>query len=136
MKKVIKSLFALFLAGSLASCAMGPTMKLADGSIVTLGGSLMTEASADARSANLPNGANMNWVRGNVNETSVAKAGLAAYAVGVAASEATKTVVSNNGVKNVAAGEATKQVGLKEATKQLEITKGAETTLGLEALKK
>jgi hypothetical protein len=135
MKKLINSIMAALFAASLASCAMGPTMKMADGSIVTLGGSLMTEASADARSAALANGTNLNWVRGNVNETAVAKTGLMMYGTAVAMTEATKAVVSNNGVKNVAAKEVTKQVGLKEATKQVEIQTASETTLGVEALK-
>lgn len=115
MKKLSKSIMAMFFAISLVSCAVGPTAKLADGSLLTLGGSLMTEASADARSLTMPNGMAMNWVRGNVNETAVAKTAImGATAVGIAA-ETTKTVISNNGVKNVAAKEATKQVGIKSA---------------------
>lgn len=135
MKNLMKLIFALFVAGSLASCAIGPTAKLADGSMVTLGGSLATEASADARSLTMPNGFAMNWVRGNVNETKVLNTAIMAVGTAAVASHAADTAISNNNVKNVAAGEATKQVGLKEATKQLEIKTAAETSLGMEALK-
>lgn len=128
----MRLVMALSLGVLSLSCAMGPTVKLADGSVMTLGGSLMTEASADARSLVAPTGLALNWVRGNVNETAVAKTAImGATAVGVAA-ETTKTIVSNNGVKNVAAGEATKQAKIAaEAKTAEELIKGAGGAEGL-----
>ena len=63
----------------LASCSFGPTAKLADGSMITTGGSLLTSGQSDSRKAAHPNGLALSWDRVNYEETSVAKTGLGVW---------------------------------------------------------
>lgn len=121
-------LLSLFVALSLVSCNIGPTVRMADGSLLTTGGSFLSESVADARSVAGPNGIKLNWVVKGKNETGVAKAGLAAYTTVGGLKEVGKAVASREATKQVVAKEGTKQVGLTEATKQLGITTTAKTT--------
>lgn len=131
LKLILKLVMALAVSTLSVSCAVGPTVKLADGSIATLGGSVGTEATADARSLTMPNGMSLNWVRGNVNETAVLKTAIATVGTVAVANAAVDKVVSDNGVKTVTAKELTKQKGAVEATKQL----GIKTTGQIEQAK-
>jgi hypothetical protein len=123
MRNILKSLMGAGVMLLFASCELGPTAMLADGSRVTLGGDLLAEGSGDARSANMPNGLKMKWVRSSYNETSVAKTAIGTWG-GVELGRSTEHST------NVANIEKTKQTKIttQGATDQAVIGKTASPT--------
>lgn len=127
MKNTINLMMAtLVCVGSIASCSFGPTAKLADGSFITTGGSVFSSGQADARQASLPNGLNLNWVRTNYEETSVAKTalgswGLAKFAAHAAQTQQTNLIQNSQNLKTTTDG-ATAASALSKATPGSAIT--------------
>lgn len=127
--KIKTKLMALIATLSLASCALGPTAKMADGTVVTLGGDALVESTGDARQAVLPNGLNLSWVRKSTNQTGVAKYAASAYMLGKTVDGALKTVQSNNAAKIAKSKDAVKinQANVTGAVDQAVVGKAGPT---------
>lgn len=97
--KLINNFSIAMIAMNLIACSVGPTAKLADGTMVTLGVDALTEGENDSRQATMPNGTKLSWVRGKYNQTSVAKTGISAYVLTKAIAGGVSAIRSNNATK-------------------------------------
>lgn len=103
--KILNYTLTLILSMGLMSCAIGPTAKLADGTLVTLGGDFATKSVSDARTAVLPNGTKLGWARNGHDYTGVLNNALT---IGIPAVQLSKAIQSNNAVKIANGANATK----------------------------
>ncbi len=132
--KIKALLFTLFVGFTMISCSVGPTMKLADGSIYTLGGSAMSKSKNDLRSMTTPHG-EMKWVRQNSDETQVPKMAIGMIGTVAAINGAADAVNSNNALEATKSSNVLKGVENTNATKQAINESNNALTLGVEALK-